>query len=85
MSKRITNIEVQEFLQDFRDRSKTYILEEGKEKNEVIAPHNKISDLPARIRKNMSPSLQRTFMGAFNSAYERHGSDEKAYRIAWEL
>ena len=36
MSERITNVEVQEFLQDYKKNSETLILEEGKEKNELL-------------------------------------------------
>ena len=36
MSKKLTNTQVREFLQDFKDRSEIVILEEGKEKNELL-------------------------------------------------
>ncbi len=37
MENMITNVQLQEFLQDFQERSETIILEDGKEKNEIIA------------------------------------------------
>jgi len=37
MEKKITNLEIQDFLSDFEANSETQILEEGKEKNDLIA------------------------------------------------
>jgi hypothetical protein len=34
---KITNIQIQEFLQDFEATSELYLLDEGKEKNELVA------------------------------------------------
>ena len=49
----------------------------------ITAPYKNIKDLPSRIKDNMSPGLQRTFLNVFNDAYEKYGSDERAFRIAW--
>jgi len=53
------------------------------EKELVTAPYSKPADLPARIKKNLSPSLQRTFIRIFNNAYKQYENDTKAFRVAW--
>ena len=48
-----------------------------------IAPYNNPSDLPANIRKNLSPSLMNTFIKVFNNALKQYGNETKAFRVAW--
>lgn len=47
------------------------------------APYKTIRELPARVKKNLSPRLQSVFMRAFNGAYKKYGNDSRAFRIAW--
>lgn len=53
------------------------------EKKLITAPYQKITDLPDGVKKNLSPSLQKTFLKVFNSAYQKYQNDSKAFRIAW--
>jgi len=47
------------------------------------APYNKISDLPAQVRDNMSSSLQSVFMRVFNNALKQYKNETRAFKIAW--
>jgi len=47
------------------------------------APYQNIKDLPERVKKNLSPSLQNVFMEAFNKAYQTYKNDSRAFRVAW--
>ncbi|GAG68711.1 unnamed protein product, partial [marine sediment metagenome] len=42
-----------------------------------------IQSLPARVKKNLSPGLQRVFLRVFNQAYQTYKNDSRAFRIAW--
>jgi len=57
----------------------------SKKEDLEIAPYNKISDLPASIRKNLSPGLQRTFMSVFNRALRQYKDETKAFKTAWSV
>ena len=54
-------------------------------KDLVTAPYKNTKSLPKEIKKNLTPSLQRTFLKVFNDAYDKYGSDTKAFRIAWSV
>jgi len=56
-----------------------------KDKDLEIAPYQTTKDLPARVKKNLSPSLQSVFLRVFNQAYEKYQNDSKAFRIAWGI
>ena len=53
--------------------------------NLEISPYNKTSDLPSRVRKNMSPDLQRTFISVFNNSVKTYNSETRAFRVAWSI
>ena len=47
------------------------------------APYPTTKDLPASIRKSLSPNLQLVFIRVFNDAYNTYHNDSRAFRIAW--
>jgi cation transport regulator len=58
----------------------------GKKDNDLeIAPYKKVGDLPPRVKKNLSPDLQRVFLRVFNRAYEQYQNDTRAFRVAWSV
>lgn len=67
---------------DKKDKTEREEYDIGKD-DLVGAPYDSIKDLPLRIKNNLTPSLQRTFMRVFNKAYDIYKSDEKAFRTAW--
>jgi len=48
-----------------------------------MAPYQKIQDLPASIKDNMTEALQKIFLKTFNNAYEQYKNDSQAFRVAW--
>ena len=54
-------------------------------KDLVTAPYKNTKSLPKEIKKNLTPSLQRTFLKVFNDAYDKYGSDTKSFRVAWAV
>ena len=50
-----------------------------------IAPYQSIKDLPKEVKNKLSPSLSRTFIKVWNDAFDRYGSESKAFRIAWSV
>jgi len=48
------------------------------------SPYKKLEDLPYSVKNNMSKSLQKVWLDAFNTAYEKH-SEEEAFKIAWSV
>ena len=49
------------------------------------APYTRISELPASIRKVLSPSLQNVFLRVWNKAYKQYKNETRAFRVAWSV
>jgi cation transport regulator len=45
-------------------------------------PYASVNDLPPEVKK-LPENAQRIFMSAFNSAFKKYRTDEKAFKIAW--
>lgn len=51
----------------------------------VTAPYNKVSELPDKVKNNMSKSLQKVFMKTVNKALKTYdGNDKVAFKVAWK-
>ena len=46
-------------------------------------PYRSNNDLPSSVRLTLPKSAQNVWRSAFNRAYEKHGEDSTAFRIAW--
>jgi cation transport regulator ChaB len=46
-------------------------------------PYSSISQLPDKVRNNMSEKEQSVFMKAFNRAYERGEEEQVCFKIAY--
>ena len=46
-------------------------------------PYERVSDIPASVRRNLPGHAAAIWRSAFNSAYAKYHSDSRAAKIAW--
>ncbi len=46
-------------------------------------PYDKNSDLPDRVKNNLSDHAQDIFREAFNSALDQYKDEDRAFAVAW--
>ncbi len=46
-------------------------------------PYRSRDELPDSVRKHLPAHAQDIFVGAFNSAHDEYGDEERAFRVAW--
>lgn len=81
------NTTVQSYLFDKKkwkvSEAQKWVKENTNESSLEMAPYSKPSELPSRIRKNLSSSLQSTFIKVFNNALKQYENETRAFRVAW--
>ena len=53
------------------------------EKEYILVPYEKLTDLPDNVRDNLPKHAQEIYQAAYNSAEEQYDEEDRAHRVAW--